>query len=104
MDHPIDASQFLKNECEGDYHAEFEVHGEVYVSIKASSLEEAQAKAKAMLDDENFGHELDSVHEIEAGRIRKDPTMFLVLRDGKNMQVSHLKAGDMPRAADERGF
>lgn len=100
----MDASEFLKNEKPREYEARFSVSGEVRVTIMADSKEEAKAKAEAMLDDEEFGVDLDEVSDASLAWISKAGPMFLVTRDGRRMQVSHLQDGDQPRQPDERGF
>ena len=95
---------FKVNERPDEYEATFSIEGEVSLTIKAESLEAAKAKAQAMLDDEEFGHELDSVEMADVRRVFKTPPMFLVLREGKVMQVSRLMEGDEPREYTESGF
>jgi hypothetical protein len=97
-------ADFSADTREGEYEARFRVTGEVHVQIKASSLEDARRQAFAMLDDERFGLELDGVDEVEVDRVFKAHTMYRVIREGREMQVSHLLPGDLPRDPDERGF
>ena len=97
-------AEFSVNEKPNDYEVYFTVTGEVCVKISASNKEEATTKAEAILDDEEFGVELDRVDEARIKWVRKEPPMYRVLRDGSKMQVSHLKAGDAPRPPDERDF
>lgn len=99
-----DTALFLKNERPNEYEARFKVEGEVRVTIKAESLEDAQSKAEAMMDEKDFGRELDDTHYVDIDHVWKSVPMFLVTRDGTTMQVSRLAEGDMPREADERGF
>lgn len=100
----IDETKFHKNERPNEYQACFKVEGEVRVTINADSLEEAEAKAAAMTDDEDFGTELDDVEWVDVRHVRKTPPMFLVTRDGQNFQVSRLSEGDEPREPTETGF
>ncbi|MHA6684460.1 hypothetical protein [Mesorhizobium sp. A556] len=100
----MDEAAFLKNERPTEFEARFTVEGEVRVTIEAESLDEAKAKAAAMVEDEEFGLELDEVTDASIGSVWKSPTMFLVLRDGKTMQVSRLIEGDQPREFTETGF
>lgn len=93
----MNAEDFLKNERPNEYEVRFKVEGEICLTIKAESLEDARAKAQIMADDEEFGHELDQVEDIDIARIWKSQPMFLVTRDGKAMQTSHLREGDLPR-------
>ena len=95
---------FFENTKPDEYEARFSVSGEVRMNIKASSLEEAKKKAEAMLDDEEFGIELDEVSDASVDYVWKTKPMFLVNRGGKKMQVSLLLSGDQPREPDERGF
>lgn len=91
-----DASSFLTSERPNDYEARFAIEGEVRVTSKASSPEEAQAKAYAMLNDDDFGRELDEVLSVKLERVQKSCKMYLVMRGGRPIQVSHLVryAGD----------
>jgi hypothetical protein len=100
----IDKSLFSVKEREGEYYATFHVEGEIRVQIKASSKEDAQAKAEAMLEDDDFGQELDEVTNADVSYVWKAQPMYRVTRDGEKMQVSRLEAGDEPREPDERGF
>lgn len=93
----MNEDEFLRNERPNEYEVRFRVEGEISVTIKAESLEDAQVKAQAMAEDEEFGHELDQVEDIDIARVWKSQPMFLVTRDGKAMQTSHLKEGDLPR-------
>lgn len=95
---------FVKNERACEYTATFEVRGEVTVTIHADSEAEAKEKAEAMLDSEDFGLELDEVTQADVRRVRKSPPLYLVMKDGRPMQVSRLSPGDLPRQPDERGF
>lgn len=100
----IDKSAFIANERPGEYEVTFRVTGEISTTIKADSIDDARAKAKAMAEDEEFGLELDSADDVRVGHVYKSWPMFLVTRDGKKMQVSHLKEGDLPRQPDERSY
>ncbi|MDW9823103.1 hypothetical protein GOC19_02980 [Sinorhizobium meliloti] len=97
-------ADFIADERPGEYEATFSVRGTIRVTIKAGSLEEARAKADAMTEDEEFGLELDDADDVSLDRVGKTRPMFLVTRDGRSMQVSHLQSGDLPRQPDERGF
>lgn len=97
-------ADFSVNERPNEYEVRFAIRGEVRLTINAGSKEEAQQKAQAMLDDEDFGLELDGVDEARVDYVWKSQRMFRVTRDGKAMQVSRLDAGDLPREPDERGF
>jgi hypothetical protein len=97
-------NEFLKNERPNEYEARFSVRGEITVTIKADSLDEAKEKAAAMVEDEDFGLELDEADEVDLRRVQKTPPMFLVTRDGKAMQTSHVQPGDIPREPSEGGF
>ncbi|MDW9473181.1 hypothetical protein GOA69_12495 [Sinorhizobium meliloti] len=97
-------ADFIADERPGEYEATFSVRGTIHVTVKAESLEEARAKAAAMTEDEEFGLELDEADHVSLDRVFKTRPMFLVTRDGRSMQVSHLQPGDLPRQPDERGF
>lgn len=104
MTDQLDMSAFVVNQREGEFYARFTVTGEIIVPIKADSLDEAKQTARAMAEDEDFGTELDEAHNVDLGYVYKAAPMYLVTRDGRPMQVSHLKTGDLPRQPDERGF
>ncbi|RVG60002.1 hypothetical protein [Sinorhizobium meliloti] len=97
-------ADFVADERPGEYEATFSVRGTIRVTIKAASLEEARAKADAMTEDEEFGLELEEADDVSLDKVGKTRPMFLVTRDGRSMQVSHLQPGDLPRQPDERGF
>jgi len=95
---------FTKDEKPGEYGIRFRVKGEIRLTIKAESKEDAKAQAEAMLEDEDFGLELDEVDEVRVDYVYKTPAMFRVMREGKVMQVSRLEPGDVARAPNEYGF
>lgn len=99
-----DKSLFSVNERPREYEATFNVRGTISVTLHADSLEEAKSAAKALLDDEEFGCEIDQVDSVDLNYVFKTPPMFRVTRAGKPLQVSMLKAGDIPRDPDDRGF
>ena len=100
----MDEALFIKDELPGEFEARFSVRGEIRLTIKADSLEDARAKAEAMLEDENFALELDEADEVSVDNVWKSNPMFLVTRDGQTMRVSTLQEGDEPREPTERGF
>lgn len=99
-----DAADFLKDDKPGEYVARFTVTGEVRVTIKAESLDDAETRAWAMADSDEFGHDLDDITDVELDWVDRSPPMFLVTRDGRSMRVSHLHDGDLPRQPDSSGF
>jgi hypothetical protein len=100
----INPDDFSKNERPTEYEARFRVTGEIRVTIHAGSREEAEDKARAMMEDDDFGCELDGVDDVDLSRVWKSPVMYRVIRDGRNMQVSRLMEGDQPREPGEYGF
>jgi hypothetical protein len=100
----MDTSQFKVNEKPDEYDVTFRVEGEVRTTVKAASLEKAKEMAAEMMEEDGFGSELDSVDFIDIDYLRKSPPMYLVSRDGRTMQVSHLKEGDQPREPHEYDF
>lgn len=100
----MDASAFSTNERHNEYEATFRVSGRVTVTIIADSKEDAETKARAMMDDEEFGLDPNEADEVDLDFIRKTPPMYRVIRDGKIMQSGRLMEGDLPREPDERGF
>lgn len=99
-----DPADFSVKERPNEYEVSFRVSGTVTRTIIASSKQEAREKAEQMIDDEDFDGDLDEAGEVEIDYISKHPDMYRVTRGGKNMQVSHLRPGDLPREPDERGF
>ncbi|OCP36764.1 hypothetical protein [Ensifer sp. LC163] len=97
-------ADFIADERPGEYEATFEVRGTIRVTIKAESLQEAEAKAEVMAEDDEFGLELDEADEVSVNWVSRPLPMFLVTRDGRKMKVSRLQPGDVPRQPDERGF
>lgn len=100
----IDKSQFKVNERNGQYIVEFNVSGSIMDEIKASSLEEAQKKATYMCDNPEYVLGKGTFYDLTVSYVRKACPLYLVMRDGKMMQVSQIKEGDLPRDPDERGF
>lgn len=100
----IDETQFVKNERSNEYDVSFRIAGYVRMTIEAASLDEARVKAAEMLEDEDLIRDLDEVSDADVSHVRKCPAMFLISRDGKPMQVSHLREGDLPRQPTEHGF
>lgn len=102
-DHTTPAD-FSTNERPREYVVVFRVSGTVRVTIEADSKDEAWQKAETMIDDNSEDWSDIDAEEIDISRVTKSPTMYRVIRDGANMQVSHLMPGDAPRQPDERGF
>ena len=99
-------ADFSQKEKPRDYTASVTVRGTISISIQADSQEDAERQAEAeiaKMEAERYV-EIDDIDEIELDRVYKDRPMYRVTREGKPMQVSHLDPGDVPRAADERGF
>lgn len=97
-------ADFIVNEKHGQYRATFDVRGTITMMFKADSLEDAKEKAEAMCDEEDFGFDIDDVDEVVVGYVCKMTPMYLVMREGREMQTSHLKVGDTPRQPNEDGF
>lgn len=100
-------ADFSVNDRPREYDVRIRVEGEIIMTIKADSQEEAKAQAEKLADDILEGRDFADLDDIEETKVescwRKSP-MYRVMRDGKPMQVSHLEAGDLPREPDERGF
>lgn len=97
-------ADFSVDEKPGEYRLTYRVEGEITWTITATDEADARTQAKAMLENEDFGLELDDVIDIRLDGVRKSPPMYRVTQDGKKMQVSVLSPGDIPRQPDERGF
>lgn len=97
-------ADFSVNERPNEYAVSVRVTGEITLTLTAESIEDARAQANAKLDDEEFGLELDEVTDARISYVAKTKPMFRVLRDGKKTQTTWLRAGDLPREPDERGF
>ena len=100
-------ADFSVNDKPREYEVRIRIEGEVRRTIKADSLEEAEAQAEKIADDiaeDREAAELDDVDDVEVASCRRASPMFRVMRDGKAYQVSHLKPGDLPREPDDRGF
>ena len=100
----INSNEFSVNEREGEFEVRFRVSGYITMTINAQNEEEAKAKAYDMIEDEEFGLELDEADDVGVSSVRKHPRMYRVLRNGKAMQSSYLLAGDRPREPDKYGF
>lgn len=97
----MDASIFIKDERPREYWARFRIEGEVQVMILAESLDEAIEKAGAMLAEDGFGRQIDEVACSEVEHVWKGQPMYLVTRNGREMSVSRLQEGDIPREPNE---
>ena len=100
------ADDFIMDKREGEFDVEFSIRGTISRTIKAADLEEAKSIALAMAHDEDSDEllELDDIRDASVGCVRARRPMFLVMRNGQAMKVSHLKEGDTPRQPDERGL
>jgi len=96
--------EFSKDEKPRQWRACFRVTGEFWADIEADSEGEAQVRAKEIAASHDFGLELDEVQAVEISYIEKKPMMYRVVRDGRDMQVSRLQAGDQPRYPRQGGF
>jgi hypothetical protein len=99
-------ADFSRNDKDGEYTAEFFVRGVLSFRIKATSQDDANRQADAELERiENEGFvEVDSIDQIDLRCVAQDRPMYRVMREGKPMQVSLLKSGDLPRDQDQYGF
>ena len=100
-------ADFSENDKPREYEVRIRIEGEIRRTIKADSLEEAEAQAEKIADDiaeDRETAELDEVDNVEVASCRRARPMFRVMRDGKVYQVSHLAPGDLPREPDDRGF
>ena len=107
MNNQLNPADFSVNDKPREYEVRIRIEGEMRMTIKADSLEEAEAKAEKFADDiaeDRETAELDEVEEVEVASCRRARPMFRVMRDGKACQVSRLSPGDLPREPDERGF
>ena len=100
-------ADFSVNDKPCEYVVRIRIEGEVCRTIKADSLEEAEAQAERIADDiaeDRETAELDEVNDVAVDDCRRATPMFRVLRNGRKYQVSRLSPGDLPREPDERGF
>lgn len=101
----IDLSKFVKNERANEWRVTISVTGSVEETVTASSKDEAIDKVHAMIEAgqiEASSSDYDVSFDIDYAR--PSSPLYLVRRDGQNIQVSHPKPGDEPRQPDERGF
>ena len=100
-------ADFSVNDKPREYTVCLLIEGEVRRTIKADSLEEAEAQAEKIADDIAEGREtaeLDEVDDVQVSSCHRSRPLFRVMRHGKPMQVSRLEPGDLPREPDDRGF
>jgi hypothetical protein len=102
----IDKSKFQVNRRDGEFEVRISVEGVKHLTIKAASIEDAKAKAQAMVEDEDNEDllEIDVITDARVWSVSHLPDMYLINRGGKIMQVSQLKEGDEPREPNETGF
>ena len=99
-----DPNLFSVNERKGEYSVSITVHGTIETTIEASSKEEAEIKAEEMCESGDLPLEITQLTDVDIDYIRPVRPMYRVIRDGENMQVSRLEAGDEPREPNEYGF
>ena len=94
---------FSVNERKGEYSVTFSVSSEVRLEFQAENADDARRQAEAMTDEDLIDY-IDELDDVEIESVWTLPKMYRVTRDGRPIQVSYLKAGDLPREPDERGF
>jgi len=81
------------------------LRGTMATTVKADTLAAAREQVIAMISKPDFPDDIDDVTDVDIDGISPMPTkLYLVLRDGKKIQTSRLRPGDIPRDADENGF
>jgi len=94
--HTPDLSALYRDEQAGQFNVEVHVSGTVYLTVKAEDREAARRQVEAMIENDEielFGSDID---DAGINYVRPCPTMYLVMRDGKEMGVSHVQPGDEP--------
>ena len=97
-------SNFSVNERSREYTARVRVSGDIMLSIQADSLEDAKRQVAEIIEDDDFGTEIDGVDDVSVDWVSKSPPMYRVLRDGDVIQTTSLRPGDTPREPNDRGF
>ncbi|MFN4296752.1 MAG: hypothetical protein ACK4FB_07900 [Brevundimonas sp.] len=100
----IDLTKFEKDDRTGHWEVVITLTGEVRETVKADTKEEARAKVEKMITDGEFELMSDEVEDAKIDLLYPSWPMYLVTREGRPMQVSHVQPGDEPRQRDERGF
>lgn len=98
-----DLQRFSSDERKDRWNVWIEVHTQWPEEITAATAEEALAKVESLI----AANSLDVVAEpgdFRVVRVRSQPPIYRVLRDGLALRVSHVQPGDQPREPDERGF
>lgn len=87
---------------EGEYTVQFAISGTREETIQATNPYEAHKIANAVvleMSDNDF--DLDDI-DVSIDWVKKAPPMYRVTRNGKMMQTSYLRPGDLPRDPDEQ--
>jgi hypothetical protein len=90
-----------------EYEVRIAIEGEMILTVQADDLDDAKSQAEKLAERIAEGDEdadLDEIFDVRVDHVRKTKPLFRVTRDGKATQVSHLVAGDLPRAPSEYGF
>jgi len=103
MPNPAD---FLYDDQEGKYEAVVSVTGRDRLSLLAPNLEAARGLVQDAIERDGLDLTPPQITEIDIVDVRPKPRVYLVMRDGERMRVSHLQPGDTPREpnADMGGF
>lgn len=97
-------ADFSVNENAGKFIVDVAYEGSTSIELQAASADIATTLVQNQIDQEDLDPYPVHLDSAEITSVRPYPAMYRVMRDGRAMQVSCLKAGDTPRDPDERGF
>ncbi len=97
-------ADFSVNTREGEFDVCVRFTGTMRFTVEAASKAGAEAEVQRMIDADEIEPGPNDLDQIDVDYVCARPTMYRVKRDGRPMQVSHLRPGDLPRDPDERGF
>jgi hypothetical protein len=71
---------------------EYRIEGIISELVEAETIEEAREIAAKRREAEDFGLELDEVHDVDMGPPLE---MFDILRDGRPMKTTYVRESDV---------
>lgn len=99
-----DPADFSVNARESEFNVSVRFAGSLRLTVEASSASAVEAEVQRMIDSNEIEPMPEDLDQIDVEYARPCPAMYRVERDGRPMQVSVLRQGDIPREPDERGF
>jgi len=94
--HTADLAAFYRDEQTGQFNVEVRVTGTVYLTVEAHDRDAARKLVEAMIEKDEIELFGSDIEDADIDHVRACPTMYLVMRDGREMGVSRVQPGDEP--------